>query len=107
MNTGKIVQVIGPVVDVEFGEGNVGIELLGLAIIELPESERYARRRGQRKPGNTRGSPRRSRRGPAGEQEPALFFLFLADVDHVLRAKSKAPPIDDNPKGRIDQRIAA
>ena len=51
----------------DLGEGDVGIEVLGLAMIELPGviESGMSRKNGQRKPGTTRGSPRRSRTAKA------------------------------------------
>ena len=51
----------------DLGEGHVGIEVLDQTVIELPGSERAVCQEGngQRKPGTTRGSPRRSRTAKA------------------------------------------
>jgi hypothetical protein len=47
----------------EFGEGHVGVEILEHIDVELPGvvEDGMSGRNGQRKPGTTRGSPRRSR----------------------------------------------
>jgi hypothetical protein len=51
----------------DLGEGHVGIEVLDQTMIELPGVREggMPRRNGQRKPGTTRGSPRRSRTAKA------------------------------------------
>jgi hypothetical protein len=51
----------------ELGEGDVGIDVLDQTMIELPGviESGMPRRNGQRKPGTTRGSPRRSRTAKA------------------------------------------
>ena len=51
----------------DLGEGDVGIDVLDQTMIELPGviESGMPRRNGQRKPGTTRGSPRRSRTAKA------------------------------------------
>jgi hypothetical protein len=51
----------------DLGEGDVGIDVLDHTMIELPGviESGMPRRNGQRKPGTTRGSPRRSRTAKA------------------------------------------
>src|SRR5208283_5275691 len=51
----------------DLGEGHVGIEELDMTMLELPGviEDGMPGRNGQRKPGTTRGSPRRSRTAKA------------------------------------------